>query len=35
MIEGFFQLTTALGIVSLSIVWQTDSLVEMFTIAPE
>jgi len=31
MIEGFFQLTTALGIVGLAIVWQADSLIEMFT----
>jgi hypothetical protein len=35
MIEGFFQLTTALGIVGLAVVWQADSLVEMFTITPE
>jgi hypothetical protein len=35
MIEGFFQLTTALGIVGLAIVWQADSLVEMFTLNPE
>ena len=35
MIEGFFQLTTALGIVGLAIVWQADSLIEMFTIGPE
>jgi len=32
MIEGFFQLTTTLGIVGLAIVWQADSLIEMFTI---
>ncbi|MDZ5810528.1 hypothetical protein U4E84_04075 [Halorubrum sp. AD140] len=35
MIEGFFQLTTALGIVGLAIVWQADSLIEMFTLQPE
>ena len=35
MIEGFFQLTTALGIVGLAVVWQADSLVEMITITPE
>jgi hypothetical protein len=35
MIEGFFQLTTALGIVGLAVVWQADSLIEMFTITPE
>ncbi|WP_053949399.1 hypothetical protein [Halolamina sediminis] len=35
MIEGFFQLTTALGIVGLVVVWQADSLLEMFTIDRE
>jgi len=35
MIEGFFQLTTGLGIVGLAVVWQADSLIEMFTINPE
>ena len=35
MIEGFFQLTTALGIVGLAIVSQADSLIEMFTLNPE
>ncbi|WP_226023982.1 hypothetical protein [Halomicrobium salinisoli] len=35
MIEGFFQLTTGLGIVGLAIVWQADSLIEMFTLDPE
>lgn len=35
LIEGFFQLTTALGIVGLAVVWQADSLIEMFTISPE
>jgi hypothetical protein len=35
MIEGFFQLTTALGIVGLAIVWQADSLIEMFTLSPD
>ena len=35
MIEGFFKLTTALGIVGLAVVWQADSLIEMFTITPE
>ncbi|MFW5900548.1 MAG: hypothetical protein ACOCTH_02075 [Halodesulfurarchaeum sp.] len=35
MIEGFFQLTTALGIVGLAVVWQADSLIEMFTLSPE
>ena len=35
MIEGFFQITTALGIVGLAVVWQADSLIDMFTINPE
>ncbi|WP_394358948.1 hypothetical protein [Halapricum desulfuricans] len=35
MIEGFFQLTTGLGIVGLAIVWQADSLIEMFTLNPD
>jgi len=32
MIGGFFQLTTGLGIVGLAVVWQADSLIEMFTL---
>jgi hypothetical protein len=32
MIEGFFQLTTGLGIIGLAIVWQADALIEMFTL---
>lgn len=35
MISGFFQITTALGIVGLVVVWQADSLAEMFTVNPE
>jgi len=35
MIEGFFQLTTGLGILGLAVVWQADSLIEMFTLDPE
>jgi len=35
MIEGFFQLTTGLGIIGLAVVWQADSLIEMFTLNPE
>ena len=35
MIEGFFQLTTGLGIVGLAVIWQADSLIEMFTLDPE
>ncbi|WP_049980203.1 hypothetical protein [Halolamina rubra] len=35
MIEGFFQLTTALGIVGLVVVWQAESLLEMFTLDHE
>ncbi|WP_049917048.1 hypothetical protein [Halogeometricum pallidum] len=35
MIEGFFQLTTGLGIVGVAVVWQADSLIEMFTLNSE
>jgi len=35
MIEGFFQITTSLGIIGLAVVWQADSLVDMFTLDPE
>ena len=35
MIEGFVQLTTALGLMGLLIVWQADSLMEMFTLSRE
>jgi hypothetical protein len=35
MIEGFFRLSAGLGIVGLAIVWQADSLAEMFTLNPE
>ena len=35
MISGFFQITTALGIMGLVVVWQADSLMEMFTVGPE
>jgi len=35
MISGFFQITTALGIMGLVVVWQADSLVEMFTMNVE
>jgi len=35
MIEGFFQLTTGLGIVGLAVVWQADFLIEMFTLNPD
>lgn len=35
MISGFFQITTAIGIVGLVVVWQADSLAEMFTMNPE
>lgn len=35
MIEGFVQLTTGLGIMGLLVVWQVDSLVEMFTLSRE
>lgn len=35
MIEGFIQLTTALGLMGLLVVWQADELMEMFTLSPE
>lgn len=35
MIEGFLQITTGLGIMGLLIVWQADSLAEMFTLNRE
>lgn len=35
MIAGFFQLTTSAGLIGLAVVWQADSLLEMFTLAPE
>lgn len=31
MISGFFQITTGIGLMGLVVVWQADSLVEMFT----
>lgn len=35
MIEGFFQLTIGIGIIGLAVVWQADSLLEMFTLDPK
>ncbi|TKX71891.1 hypothetical protein EXE40_06645 [Halorubrum sp. GN11GM_10-3_MGM] len=35
MISGFFQFTTAIGLIGLVVVWQADSLVELFTLRPE
>lgn len=35
MIEGFVQLTTGLGIMGLLVVWQADSMMEMFTLSRE
>lgn len=35
MIEGFVQITTGLGIMGLLVVWQADSLAEMFTLGRE
>lgn len=35
MIEGFFQLSIGLGLVGLAVVWQADSLLEMFTLNHE
>jgi hypothetical protein len=35
MIEGFVQLTTGLGVMGLLVVWQSDSLMEIFTLNRE
>nr|WP_205628379.1 hypothetical protein [Haloprofundus marisrubri] len=35
MIEGFFQLTTGIGVLGVAIAWQADSLAELFTTTPE
>lgn len=35
MIEGFIQLTTALGLIGLLVVWQADELADMFTLNQE
>lgn len=35
MIEGFFQLTIGIGVIGLVVVWQADSLMEMFTLNQE
>ncbi|WP_420028395.1 hypothetical protein [Haloglomus litoreum] len=35
MIEGFIQITTAIGLMGLLVVWQADSLMEMFTLSRE
>lgn len=35
MISGFFQLTTAVGLMGLVVVWQADSLIELFTMRRE
>lgn len=35
MIEGFVQITTGLGVMGLLVVWQADSLMEMFTLGQE
>ncbi|WP_394327580.1 hypothetical protein [Halogranum rubrum] len=32
MLEGFFEITTAIGVLGVALVWQGDSLMEMFTI---
>lgn len=34
-IEGFFELTTAFGLIGVIVVWQGSSLLEMFTLSPE
>jgi hypothetical protein len=35
MIEGFFRLSTTIGIVGLVVVWQADSFVDIFTFSVE
>lgn len=35
MLEGFIQITTALGVMGLLVVWQADSLLEMMTVGRE
>jgi hypothetical protein len=35
MIEGVIRLTTGLGVMGLLVVWQSDSLMEIFTFSPE
>ena len=35
MIEGFVQIKTALGVMCLLVVWQSDSLIEIFTPSPD
>ena len=35
MIEGFIQMTTALGLMGLLVVWQADELAEMFTLSSD
>lgn len=35
MISGFFQLTTGIGLIGVVVVWQANSLAEMFTMGPD
>ncbi|ELZ83551.1 MULTISPECIES: hypothetical protein [Haloferax] len=35
MISGFFQLTTTIGLIGLVVVWQGNSLSEIFTLSPD
>ena len=35
MISGFFQLTTAVGLIGLVVVWQADALIELFPMREE
>lgn len=35
MVSGFFQLTTGIGLLGVVVVWQANSLAEMFTMAPD
>lgn len=35
MISGFFQLTTGIGLIGVVVVWQANSLAELFTLEPD
>ncbi|WP_236642355.1 hypothetical protein [Salinigranum halophilum] len=35
MVSGFFQLTTGIGLIGVVVVWQANSLAEMFTLGPD
>lgn len=35
IISGFFRLTTGIGLIGFIVVWQGDTLLEMFTVSPD